>query len=99
MCARIKGEAENAVLACEKKKAYCFRPSIIQPLHGIQSKTSRYRIMYKLMTPIFPVMKKFFPDSLLTTEEIGRAMLNVARFWSKTSILEVQDIKKLALIK
>jgi uncharacterized protein YbjT (DUF2867 family) len=35
MWARIKGKAENALLAMPFKATYVFRPAFIQPLHGI----------------------------------------------------------------
>ena len=41
--ARIKGRTENALLRLPFKAAYMFRPGIIQPLHGIRSKTAAYR--------------------------------------------------------
>src|SRR5580704_12197826 len=49
MWARVKGKTENALLRLPFKAAYMFRPGVIQPLHGIQSKTASYRILYILM--------------------------------------------------
>ncbi|HEX4191289.1 MAG TPA: hypothetical protein VHZ06_09880 [Marmoricola sp.] len=45
MWARVKGETENDLLALPFD-AYMFRPGIIQPLHGIRSKTPLYRSIY-----------------------------------------------------
>jgi uncharacterized protein YbjT (DUF2867 family) len=39
MWARVKGKTENALLKLPFRAAYMFRPGIIQPLHGIRSKT------------------------------------------------------------
>ena len=41
MWARVKGKTENALLRLPFKAAYMFRPGVIQPLHGVQSKTRR----------------------------------------------------------
>ena len=37
--ARVKGKTENDLLKLPFKAAYMFRPSGIQPLHGVRSKT------------------------------------------------------------
>ena len=49
MWARVKGEAENAILALPFARAYAFRPAVIRPLHGIQSRTTAYRIAYAVI--------------------------------------------------
>ena len=96
MWARIKGEAENAVLAQPFKAAYMFRPGIIQPLHGIQSRTRLYRIFYILAAPLFPVINALFPKSVTTTERIGQAMINAVVRGAPMVFLENADINKLA---
>ena len=40
MWARVKGKTENDLLKLPFKAAYMFRPGVIQPLHGIRSKTA-----------------------------------------------------------
>jgi uncharacterized protein YbjT (DUF2867 family) len=92
MWARVKGKTENAILRLPFKAAYMFRPGFIQPLHGITSKTKSYRIVYAISTPIFPMLKAIFPRHIATTEEVGRAMLNVARHGFSKIILEARDI-------
>jgi hypothetical protein len=74
------------------KAAYMFRPGIIQPVHGERSKTRAYRIGYILFKPVFPLVRLFFPRQILTTEEIGRAMINVARHGAPKNILKISDI-------
>jgi uncharacterized protein YbjT (DUF2867 family) len=92
MWARVKGSAENALLRLPFRAAYMFRPGMIQPLHGIRSKTPAYRILYAITRPVLPLLLKLFPNSITTTEQLGRAMLRVARDGYKTPILEAQDI-------
>src|SRR4051812_37051451 len=79
MWARVKGEAENAILALPFKGKYVFRPGVIQPLHGITSRTPSYRVLYALFSWVVPILRWLAPESMTTTERIGRAMLNVAR--------------------
>jgi uncharacterized protein YbjT (DUF2867 family) len=92
MWARVKGEAENAILALPFKGVYAFRPAFIRPMHGITSRTRSYRILYAMMRPIVPLIALMFPGQMTTTERIGRAMLNVARRGSPKAILESADI-------
>jgi uncharacterized protein YbjT (DUF2867 family) len=96
MWARVKGKTENALLRLPFKAAYMFRPGVIQPLHGIRSRTAAYRLLYTLMKPLMPVLRRAFPDSILTTEQIGLAMLEVARNGASKHILESKDINAIA---
>jgi uncharacterized protein YbjT (DUF2867 family) len=92
MWARVKGKTENALLALPFKGAYMFRCGIIQPLHGIRSKTRLYRIGYVIAIPLFPLLKLFAPSYVTTTELVGRAMISVARRGAAKKVLENRDI-------
>jgi len=92
MWARVKGRTENALLRLPLN-AYMFRPGIIQPLDGIQSKTPSYRLGYTLMKPLLPVLHRALPNQVLSTREIGRAMLAVARRGYAKRVLETRDIR------
>jgi uncharacterized protein YbjT (DUF2867 family) len=96
MWARVKGAAENVVLGAGFKAAYMFRPGVIQPLHGIQSRTTAYRILYALFSPLFMLLKLLAPRSITTTEGVGRAMLEAARRGAPKTFLENPDINDLA---
>ncbi|WP_175950861.1 NAD-dependent epimerase/dehydratase family protein [Burkholderia sp. BCC0405] len=96
MWARVKGRTENALKALPFAGVFLFRPAVIQPLHGIQSKTPSYRYLYRLVGPILPLMARLFPNRIVTTEEVGLAMLNAARYESGCLILEPGDIARLA---
>jgi hypothetical protein len=94
MWARVKGKTENELLRLPFHAAYMFRPGVIVPLHGIQSKTRIYRVFYILLGPVLPLLKGRFPKYVTTTEQIGRAMLKVAkRGWPKR-VLETEDINQ-----
>jgi uncharacterized protein YbjT (DUF2867 family) len=92
MWARVKGRTENALLRLPFKAAYMLRPGIILPMHGIKSKTTLYRVFYSLMTPLYPVLRKFFPRAITTTEHVGRVMLRLARSGYSKPVLETADI-------
>src|SRR5262245_11516373 len=79
MWARVKGETENALLRLPFKAAYMLRPGCFQPVHGIRSSSKWTRVFYALLGPLYPVWKALFPNHVLTTEELGRAMIRVAR--------------------
>ena len=79
---------ERASSALPFKASYVFRPAFIQPLHGIQSRTRLYRVLYRVVAPLYPVLKALFPRSVTTTEQLGRAMLAVARQGAPKRVLE-----------
>lgn len=93
MWARVKGRTENALLHLPFE-AYMFRPGFIQPLDGIQSKTPMYRAFYKVLGPLMPLLHRTFPQRVLSTREIGQAMLAVARHGYAKHILETNDIRR-----
>ncbi|MCI4352037.1 MAG: NAD-dependent epimerase/dehydratase family protein [Thermoplasmata archaeon] len=95
MWARVKGQTENALLRLPFKAAYMFRPGIIQPLHGIRSKTRAYRAAYAVMWPLIPLLKWVFPNSLTTTERVGRAMIRVATVGAPQRLLGTREINEL----
>lgn len=92
MWARVKGRTENALLRLPLK-AYMFRPGVIQPLDGIKSKTRSYRVLYALTGPLLTLLHRLLPNVVLTTREIGQAMLKVAQHGYAKRVLEVRDIR------
>jgi len=96
MWARVKGKTENKLLNLGFKKAYMFRPAYIQPKKGVKSSTTSYRIMYTIFGPLYPLWKALFPKYVSTSEQMGRAMINAVLVGSDKSVLESEDIVKLA---
>jgi uncharacterized protein YbjT (DUF2867 family) len=96
MWARIKGKTENALLKMPFAAAYMFRPGLIQPLDGIQSKTKGYRLFYKYIGWLLPTLRSMFPNHVLTTKQIGRAMLNATKNGYPKRVLESKDIRAAA---
>ncbi len=95
MWARVKGRTENALLRLPFKAAYMFRPALIQPMHGVRSKTKSYRVFYTLTKPFLPIVRRLFPSFTTTTEKMGRAMLAVAKRGAPKTLLETRDINGL----
>ena len=98
MWARVKGRTENALLALPFAAAYMLRPGIIQPLHGIKSKTRSYRVFYSLSAFLLPVLHAVFPNHVLSTTQIGSAMLNLAKHGYAKRILETRDIRAVSML-
>jgi len=92
MWARVKGETENALLQLPFKAAYMFRPGAIVPQHGIKSKTGVYQFFYTLTGPVLPLLYAWFPKYVTTTEQVGRAMLKLAKQGWPKPVLETPDI-------
>ena len=89
--ARIKGRTENALLA-KFASAYMFRPGIIQPKNGAVSKTPLYRTVYRVAGPLLSVLRLAFPRLVTTTEQLGRAMVDVAVNGAPKRILDTSDL-------
>jgi uncharacterized protein YbjT (DUF2867 family) len=95
MWARVKGRTENALLGLPFRAAFMFRPAFIQPVHGEVSRTRAYRILYRLLAPAVPLLRRVAGGSFTTTERIGRAMLEAARHGAPKRVLESRDIDAL----
>jgi uncharacterized protein YbjT (DUF2867 family) len=93
MWARVKGKTENALLRLPFKAAYMFRPGIIEPVDGAKSKTRSYRVLYIAAKPLLPLLRWALPNYVLTTKEIGCAMLTVTRSGAPKKVLETTDIR------
>lgn len=96
MWARVKGRTENALAAMPFRAVYLFRPGFIQPMHGIVSKTPLYRAIYKVFSPLYPVLKAVAPRYVTNTEAVGLAMLATAELGAPKKVLENDDINELA---
>jgi uncharacterized protein YbjT (DUF2867 family) len=91
--ARVKGKTENALLRLPFKAAYMLRPSFILPLHGVKSKTRWYQTLYDILKPFNPLLLKL--KGVITSEELGKAMIHIAKNGYPRSIIESYEIKKI----
>ena len=90
--ARVKGKTENDLLKLPFKAAYMFRPAGIQPLHGVRSKVSWVQAIYVVAAPLLSYLARNTPKYMTTSEQLGRAMIKVARSGYPKPVLESEDI-------
>ena len=96
MWARVKGKTENDLLNMGFKLAFMFRPGMIIPLRGVTSSTKSYQFMYNYFMWLIKIIKAVSPNSVVTTTQIGLAMINsMLKEYPKT-ILHPKDILTLS---
>jgi uncharacterized protein YbjT (DUF2867 family) len=95
MWARVKGKTENDLLKLPFKAAYMFRPAGIQPLHGVRSKTAWVQAIYVVTAPLLSYLARTSPKFMTTSEQLGRAMIKVARDGYPKPVLESEDINRI----
>ncbi|MFJ7967747.1 NAD-dependent epimerase/dehydratase family protein [Streptomyces sp. NPDC096324] len=97
MWARVKGRTENDLLALPMS-SYMFRPGYVQPMDGATSRTPVYRVMYRVMAGLYPLLRRAFPRHVTTTAAVGRAMLAVGRTDRQSpTVVRNSDINRLAM--
>jgi hypothetical protein len=94
MWARVKGKAENDVIALPLN-GYAFRPGYIQPLHGVVSPHRWMRITYGVFGRVYPLLNRLLPKATTTTEKLGLAMLHVARTRPEQKVFYSTDFNAL----
>ena len=94
MWARVKGKTENYILNRGFKDGYMFRLGILLPEDGIKSSTGWYRIMYVIMAPLFPVLRRM--ESVTVSSLFGKAMINTLLYPQSNKHRENKDINALA---
>ena len=97
MWAQVKGRTENALLALFPS-AYMFRIGALRAMHGEVSKTRWTRIIYAVFRPFWPLVRVIAPGTMITTEELGRAMIRIAREGADKRVLENRDLIALARV-
>jgi len=94
MWAQVKGRTEDALLALFPS-AYMVRLSALRAMHGEVSKTRWTRIAYAVFRPLLPLVRAIAPGAVITTEELGRAMIRAARQGAPKRVLETRDLRAL----
>ncbi|MEU3854043.1 NAD-dependent epimerase/dehydratase family protein [Streptomyces sp. NPDC029554] len=96
MWARVKGAAENALLALPMR-THILRPGYIRPRHGARASSAWAQAFYTVTSPLFPVLRRLLPDWATSTEAIGRAAIALSLpDNTDPSILTSRDINRLA---
>lgn len=94
MWARVRGETENALLALPLR-AYVLRPGYIQPRHGARSRTRLYRVFLRFSVLLYPLARVLVPKHVSSTDQIGRAMLVLARNGAPEKVLTSRQFNAL----
>jgi nucleoside-diphosphate-sugar epimerase len=89
MWARVKGKTENDLMKLPFRGEYNFRPGAMLPFEGQKNWKKAYKWIAKMI-------RVFAPKSILTMEEVGKAMINAVRIGYSKQVLEISDIRKLA---
>jgi uncharacterized protein YbjT (DUF2867 family) len=92
MWARVKGKTENDLIKLPFKKVYAFRPGYMQPTPGLKNTLK----MYSFLSWSYPALRKLFPGSVSTLQEVGLAMIHCAKKDYGKSVLEVKDLVEIA---
>lgn len=92
MWARVKGKTENDLAKLPFKAEYSFRPGVMQPF----PQQKNWKPIVKFLVKI---IKAVSPKSVLTLQEVGRAVINVVKIGYDKNVLEMADIRKLAKVK
>ncbi|KIM10924.1 MAG: epimerase [Sulfuricurvum sp. PC08-66] len=94
MWARVKGRTETMLLDAGFRDAYMYRAGAILPLKGVRSKTKLYQLMYDVMRPFFPLLKRI--DSITTSVRLAQSMLYLAQHPIDKKVLYNPDINAVA---
>jgi uncharacterized protein YbjT (DUF2867 family) len=95
MWARVEGKTENTLLGMPFGAAYMLRPGAILPMHGVRSKTTSYRILYNMIKPLNPLLKRM--KTVVTSEQLGQVIVHLAKKGTTKEVLERVQLKQLAL--
>jgi uncharacterized protein YbjT (DUF2867 family) len=71
--ARYKGDAERALLATGFPRVYIFRPAYIYPVEPRKEPNFGYR----LLRALYPVFGVLFPNLVIRSDDLARAMVDV----------------------
>src|SRR5258707_28948 len=72
--ARYKGEAEKALFLMGFPSVYIFRPAYIYPVEPRKEPN----LSYRLLRVIYPVFRLLFPNLVIRSDDLAKAMVDVA---------------------
>jgi uncharacterized protein YbjT (DUF2867 family) len=87
--ARVKGKTENALKKLPFKSLVIARPGGIKPVNP----NPNAPFIYKLMYPLFPIVEWIAPSTVISSVDLAKALLHLARTGSETTILENVALK------
>lgn len=93
--ARYKGAAEKALLESGFPRVYLFRPAYIYPVEPRKEPNFSYR----LLRAVYPAFRVVFPNEVIRSDELARAMVDAALHGVPDGlgpVLENRDIRAMA---
>ena len=93
MWARVKGKTENNLMKLPFKQVFAFRPGLMKFTQG-QKNLSKTQ---KFMSWLYPLFNAVFPKTSNTIRQLGQAMIFAAQNGYERKVVEVSDIKLLAV--
>lgn len=91
MWARVKGRTETDLLALFPG-AIMIRLGALRPMYGERSKAPGGTVLLTILSPFWPILQRLWPRGIITTEELGRAMILAARTGAGKRVLESADL-------
>jgi uncharacterized protein YbjT (DUF2867 family) len=91
MWARVKGRTENDLISF-LPESIMIRLGALRPMHGERSKSTGGGVLLTILSPFWPVLQWLWPNGVITTEELGRAMILAARDGGPKRVLESADL-------
>lgn len=92
---RIKGKAENTLLASGLKDLFIARPDAVRPRH----KNKKAPFVYKLAYPFFPLVEWLAPHKIIWSDVLGRALVSLAKNGALHNTLENVELRQLGASK
>ncbi len=90
--ARVKGKAENALLKMSFKKLFIVRPGGIKPIH----KNPNTAFSNKMMIPFFPILELLYPAMVISSVQLAKVIVHIAKNGSKKQLMENTFLKEIA---
>lgn len=98
MWARVKGKTENDLMKLPFRQVFNFRPGAIEPFLPLKPSQTYYKAL-RFMTWLFPLMKRFAPNSISTLKDLAAAMISCSQHGYHKHILEVRDINEVGRLQ
>ncbi|MFI5171181.1 MAG: NAD(P)H-binding protein [Chitinophagales bacterium] len=89
--AREKGKTENALQQLNLTSLIITRPGGIQPIVKPEKAPFSYRLVY----PLFPLLKIIMPGQMITSVELAKVILYLVKNGSDEIILENRELKRI----
>lgn len=97
MWARVRGRTENDLFRLPFKAVYSVRPALIEPMHGVTSRTRYVDTLYRIIRPFVPLIRLLGPNHVCTSEQMGRMMVGLGKHGGPARVVENRDIAAIVI--